>query len=219
MEIIRVLIVDDQAFFSEMLRRTLSTEPGLEVVGVAPDGETALRLARQTSPDVVIMDIELPGAVDGIEAGSRIKRERPQTGIVILSAHKDQEYIASLPLEASRGWSYLLKQSVPDLATVVRAIQGSMHGMVVLDPEVVASLRPKQGSLLAQLTPQQKKVLELVAQGYSNAAISQQLALTEKSVETYIHTIYQQLELVSLQDINARVKATLLYLQNSQYHQ
>jgi DNA-binding NarL/FixJ family response regulator len=216
METIKVLIVDDQDFFSEMLRRTLAAEPGLEVVGVARDGELALRLAREMAPDVVLMDIEMPGELDGIEAGLLIKGERPQTGIVILSAHKDQEYIVSLPLEKSSGWSYLLKQSVPDLDTVVRAIQGSTRGLVVLDPEVVASLRPKQGSLLARLTPAQRHVLELLAQGYSNAAIGQRLTLTEKSVETYIHTIYQQLELVSLQDINARVRATLIYLQGSQ---
>jgi DNA-binding NarL/FixJ family response regulator len=216
MEITKVLIVDDQDFFSEMLCRTLAAEPGLEVVGVARDGEMALQLARERAPDVVLMDIELPGELDGIEAGLLIKGERPQTGIVILSAHKDQEYIASLPLDRSSGWSYLLKQSVPDLATVVRAIQGSRRGLVVLDPEVVASLRPRQGSLPARLTPAQRNVLELLAQGYSNAAIGQRLTLAEKSVEAYIHTIYQQLELVSLQDINARVRATLIYLQDSQ---
>ncbi len=216
METTRVLIVDDQAFFTEMLQRTLSTEAEVEVVGVAHDAQTAIRLAKEATPDVVLMDIELPGDLDGIEAGILIKEEKPETGIVILSSHKDQEYVNSLPLEGASGWSYLLKQSLPDLATLVRAIQGSKLGMVVLDPAVVASLRPKQGSSLVRLTPRQKEVLELIAQGYTNAAIGERLVLSEKSVETYIHTIYQQLEISGEQEMHTRVKATLIYLRESQ---
>jgi two-component system response regulator DegU len=139
MEITRVLIVDDQALFRELLRRTLSAEPGLEVVGEAEDGETSVHLARATSPDVVLMDIELPGELDGMEAAIQIKQEMPHTGIVILSAHSDWRYVTSLPLDDIQGWGYLLKQTVPDLATVVRAIHGSKAGMVVLDPAVVSS--------------------------------------------------------------------------------
>lgn len=216
METTRVVIVDDEALFRELLRRTLSAEPGLEVVGVAGDGETAIRLAKEASPDVVLMDIELPGEMDGIEAALRIKKEMPQTGIVILSAHSDRRYVTSLPLEDSQGWAYLLKQTAPDLAAVVRAIEGSKSGMVVLDPVVVASLRPRQGSAVAGLTPRQQEVLELLAQGYSNAAIAQRLTLSQKSVETYINAIYQGLHLSNEPEIHARVKATILYLENSQ---
>ena len=216
METTRVVIVDDEALFRELLRRTLSAEPGLEVVGVAGDGETAIRLAKEASPDVVLMDIELPGEMDGIEAALRIKKEMPQTGIVILSAHSDRRYVTSLPLEDSQGWAYLLKQTAPDLAAVVRAIEGSKAGMVVLDPVVVASLRPRQGSAVAGLTPRQQEVLELLAQGYSNAAIAQRLTLSQKSVETYINAIYQGLHLSNEPEIHARVKATILYLETSQ---
>lgn len=216
METTRILIVEDEAFFGELLSRTLSAEPGLEVVGVARDGETAIQLARKIAPEAVLMDIELPGELDGIEAALRIKRERPQTGIVILSSHKDRRYLTSLPLEESPGWSYLLKQSVPNITTVVRAIQGSIQGMVVLDGAVLTGLRPRQGSALARLTPRQREVLELIAQGYSNAAIAERLSLAEKSVESYTHVIYQQLNISGEQEIHSRVKATLLYLQDSQ---
>lgn len=216
METTKVLIVEDEPLFSELLRHTLSAERGLEIVGVAQDGETAVRLAREARPDAVVIDIGLPGELDGIEAALRIKQERPQTGIVILSAHKDRRYLTSLPLEENPGWSYLLKQTVPDIATVVRAIQGSISGMVMLDPAVVAGLRPRPGSAVARLTPRQRQVLELIAQGYNNAAIAQRLTLTEKSVETYISVIYQQLNLSGEQDVHARVRATLLYLQESQ---
>jgi DNA-binding NarL/FixJ family response regulator len=212
----KILIVDDQVLFSELLQRTLSTEPGLEVVGVAHDAQTAIQLANRTTPDVVLMDIELPGEMDGIEAGIQIKQARPQTGIVILSIHNDRRYVTSLPLGKHSGWSYLLKQSVPDVTTLVRAIEGSMKGMVVLDPAVINSLTPRQGSTLSRLTPRQRDVLELMAQGYSNAALAERLTLTEKTIESYIGAIYQQLNLSGESDIHARVKATLLFLQESQ---
>lgn len=216
MEKTTVVIVDDEALFRELLRRTLSAEPVLEIVGVAEDGETAVRLASQARPDVVLMDIELPGELDGMEAAIQIKKERPQTGIVILSAHSEWRYVTSLPLDDIQGWAYLLKQTVPDLASVVRAIQGSKAGMVVLDPTVVAGLRPRQGSVVAGLTRRNLEVLESLAQGYSNAVIAQRLKLSEKSVETYINTIYQELHLSKEPEIHARVKATLIYLENSQ---
>ena len=219
MEKTSVIVVDDEALFRELLARTLSAEPGLEVVGEAEDGETAISLAREKNPDVVLMDIELPGELDGIEAALQIKNERPETGVVILSAHSERRYVTSLPLDEIQGWAYLLKQTVPDLATVIRAIQGSKVGMVVLDPAVVAGLRPRQGSAVARLNPRHQEVLELLAQGYSNAAIAQQLRLSRKSVETYINAIYQELHLSHEPDVHARVKATLIYLESSKSRQ
>ena len=215
----RIIVVDDEALFRELLVRTLSAEPGLEVVGEAEDGETAVSLAREKKPDVVLMDIEMPGGTVGFEASLRIKSESPETGVVILSAHSDRRYVTSLPLEDIRGWAYLLKQTVPDLAAIVRAIEGSKVGMVVLDPAVVAGLRPRQGSAVARLNPRHQEVLELLAQGYSNAAIAQQLRLSRKSVETYINAIYQELHLSHEPDLHARVKATLIYLESSKSRQ
>ena len=213
---IKVLIVEDEPLFSDLLSRTLSAEPGVEVVGVASEGETAIRLATELEPDAVLMDIELSGELDGIDAALKIKEGRLETGIVILSIHKDRRYVTSLPFSESPGWSYLLKQTVPDLATVMRAIQGSIDGMVVLDPAVVASLQPKGGTVVASLTPRQHQVLELIAQGYNNTAIAQRLTLTERSVESYINAIYQGLQLSGEEGIHPRVRATLRYLEGSQ---
>ena len=212
----KLLIVEDEALFRELLQNALSAHPGYEVAGVTQDGETAIILAKEVIPDVVLMDIELAGKIDGIEAAIQIKKESPQTGIVILSSHSDRRYVTSLPLESSRGWAYLLKKTVSDLESVVRAIEGTKAGMVVLDPAVVMGLRPKQGSNLARLTPRQQEVLELLAQGYSNASIARRLTLSEKSVETYINAIYQELHLSNEPDIHARVKATISYLHDSQ---
>ena len=143
-EKLKILIVEDEPLFSEMLRIALAAEPGLEVVGVVSDGESAVEMAAERNPDAVIMDIELPGEMDGIDAALKIKERRLDTGIVILSVHKDRRYVSSLPLSETHGWAYLLKQNVPDLASVLRAIQGSVDGMVVLDPEVVESYSPNE---------------------------------------------------------------------------
>ena len=125
MAVTRIMVVEDEPLFRDLLTRTLSNEPGLELVGIAENGEAAIKLFREVSPDVVLMDIELPGEIDGIDAALEIKEESPLTGIVILSVHSDRRYVASLPLENGRGWAYLLKQTVPDLAMVVRAIEGT----------------------------------------------------------------------------------------------
>ena len=171
---------------------------------------------RCLEPDPVLMDIELQGEMDGIEAALNIKKHRPKTGIVILSAHRDRRFVTSLPIYENPGWAYLLKQTVADVATVVRAIQGSMNGMIIIDPSVVKGLRPREGSVLEQLTNRQREVLELIAQGYNNAGIAERLALAEKSVETYINAIYQELELSGAEAVHARVRATILYLNESQ---
>ena len=214
----RVTITDDEPLFVELLLRALATEPEIIVVGTAYDGEKSVQLARELRPDVVLVDIELPGEMDGIEAALTIKREMPETGVVILSAHSDRRYITSLPLEDSSGWAYILKQTVPNLAELVRAIQGTRVGMVVLDPAVLANLRPRRDSAVAKLTPRQQDVLKLMAEGRSNAAIAQRLILSERSVETYVNSIYQRLGLSGEQEINARVRATLLFLESSQKH-
>jgi len=218
METTRIIIIEDEGLIRELLCRTLSSEPGLEVVGEAEDGETAVRLANELSPDVALMDIELSGEIDGIEAALQIKKASPHIGIVILSVHKDRRYVTSIPMEDSAGWAYLLKQTVPDLATIVRAIEGSKAGMLVLDPAIVRSLRPKEDSVLARLTIRQREVLECIAQGYNNTAIAERLRLSRRSVETYINAIYQELQLSNEPDIHARVRATLLYLEHSQSH-
>lgn len=210
-----VMIVEDEPLFAELLRRSLAASPSVNVLSVVDDGETAVARAVELQPDVVLMDIELAGGMDGIDAALRIKAARPSTGIVILSNHNDRRYLSGVPFEESTGWAYLLKQSIPDLETVIRAIDGTKAGMVVLDPAVVLNLRPNAGSPIASLSPRQREVLELIAQGYTNAAIAAHLTLTEKSVETYINGIYHALGVSSDRNVHARVKATLFYLQES----
>jgi DNA-binding NarL/FixJ family response regulator len=213
---LRLLVVEDEALFRELLIRTLNEEPGFEVVGSAGTGDEAVGLAAAARPDVVLMDIEMPGKLDGIDAGLAIKSEHPEIGIVLLSSHQDRRYFMSLPLEQQSGWSYLLKQSVANVDTLVRAIEGSARGMVVLDPALITGMRPKPESALSRLTPRQRDVVELIAQGYSNSGIADELSLTERSVETYVSTIYQELGVSGERELHARVKVTLIALEDSQ---
>lgn len=211
----RILIVEDQPLFSQLLQAAVSSVPNMEVVGVAEDGEAALTLFRKESPNVVLMDIELPGELDGIDTALAMRKEYPEIGVVFLSAHTESGFLSGLSEELSSGWAYLLKQSVPDLDTVIRAINGAIHGMVVLDPELVKALGNKVDSPIAQLPRRHQQILELIAQGYTNAAIGQRLSLAEKTIETYLTYIYRELELSEEPDIHLRVKAATLYLQNT----
>jgi len=211
----RILIVEDQPLFSQLLQAAVSSVPDIEVVGVAEDGEAALTLFRKESPNIVLMDIELPGELDGIDIAIAMRKESPEIGVVFLSAHMEFGFLSGLSEELTSGWAYLLKQSVPDLDTVIRAINGAMHGMVVLDPELVKALGKKVDSPIAQLPRRHQQILELIAQGYTNLAIGQRLSLAEKTIETYLTYIYRELELSEEPDIHLRVKAATLFLQNT----
>ena len=189
------MIVEDEALFQEMLRLSLQTQPSLEVVGAASDGTRAYDMARDLQPDVILMDIELGDGPNGIETGLRIKEAVPSVGIVLLSTHREKEYLRLVPLDQAEGWSYLLKQSVGDVGALTRAVEGSASGLVVLDPVLVKGLRPKPNSSVGALTARQSEVLEYMAQGYSNSAIADQLNLGRKSVENYINAIYQHLQI------------------------
>jgi DNA-binding NarL/FixJ family response regulator len=213
---IKVAVIEDEALFREMLVGALSREARLEVVGTADNAEKAIALARAAKPDVMLMDIELAGDMDGIEAALEIKRARPEIGIVILSSHDDPRYVTSLPLGESAGWAYLLKQTVHDLSAVILAIEGCVRGMVVMDPSMMAKLRPREGSEVGRLTSRQQDVLRLLAEGFSNAGIARKLVLEERSIEGYINVIYQHLGLSGESEINMRVKAALAFLKSSQ---
>ena len=219
MSTIKLLIVEDQPFFRELLEKAIANVPQLDVVGTVEDGEGAVEMARKKKPDAVLMDIVLAGELNGIQAGLKIKEERPETAIVLLSSHMERGYLTSLPLNHSCGWAYLLKQTLSDLDTVVRTIEGSLRGMVVLDPMIASNLLPREGSLLQRLSERQVDVLRLIAQGYNNNAIATELFLTQSTVETYINGIYQELEISREPGVHSRVRATIIYLEESRLDQ
>jgi DNA-binding NarL/FixJ family response regulator len=136
-------------------------------------------------------------------------------GVIILSAHKDRQYLNMMAADEYSRWSYLLKQSVTDAGVLVRAIEGAASGPVVMDPMVLNSMKPRSGSLTAGLTPRQQEVLSMMAQGYNNAAIAEKLVLGTKSVENYINAIYQELTLSHNRPLHPRVQAVLSYIRDS----
>ena len=212
---VTILIVEDEGLFRDMLKISLGSLPNLEVVGAVSDGNAAVEAADRLLPDVVLMDIELGCDPNGIAAGRAIKEQHPDIGVIILSAHKEREYLNLMAAQELSGWSYLLKQSVTNAEALVRAIAGAASGLVVMDPSVVDKMRPRQGSLTAGLTPRQQEVLAMMAQGYNNSAIAEHLVLGTKSVENYINAIYQELSLNHNGPLHPRVQAVLSYIRDS----
>lgn len=212
---IKILIVEDEGLFRDMLTISLGAIPNIEIVGAVSDGKAAVEAAIQVKPDVVLMDIELGSDPNGIAAGRAIKKENKNIGIIVLSGHKGREYVNLVAADEFSGWSYLLKQSVSDSSSLARAIEGAASGLVVMDASVVNSMKPRKGSLTGGLTPRQQEVLSMMAQGYNNAAIAEKLVLGTKSVENYINAIYQELNLSHNGPLHPRVQAVLSYIRDS----
>ena len=215
---LRLMLVDDEDLYRDLLRTALGQQPRLSVVGAFRDAETALATAPSLQLDVAVLDIELGSGLDGIHLGLALRQSLPTLGIVLLSNHADLRFVAALHRRPITGWSYLLKQSVRDVAALRRAVEGAAEGDVVLDPRLVAGLQPRAGGPLERLTPRQRDVLALVAQGLTNAAIAEQLVLAEKSVENHLTDVYDAFGIDrGEQGVHARVKAVLLYLQESRF--
>ena len=210
---IRVLVVEADSLFRDLLRTVLGVEPRLHLVGATGDAAEALALAAAQAPDVALVGLASDSEQDALAVAQAISASRANARIVFLGESPDRRTLAALPAFRAAGWSYLLRQSVGDVATLVRAIDGAAMGLVVLDPLVVESLG-RRDTRLSALTKRQLEVLSLMAKGYNNAAIAKSLVLEEKSVENHINAIFGQL---NLRDNSAhpRVKAVLLYLQET----
>src|SRR5207247_1266240 len=176
-----------------LLRSALSQHPSIEVVGAFPNGEAAVERMPALKPQVALLDIELGGQLNGVQVGMLLRRRMPEIGIVLLSNQGSPRVLASLPPEALHGWSYLLKRSVRDIASLHRAIEGAASGLMVIDPELVANRRAREGGQIARLTPRQREILALVAQGYTNNAIATELVIAVKTVEKQLNLLYQEL--------------------------
>ncbi len=155
---VKVLLVEDEDLYRDLLGAALSQQDRFEVIGAFSDGKEALEAAATLKPDVAILDIELGSGMNGIQVGLLLRRELPDMGIILLSNHGDPQFVSSLPKEAITGWSYLLKKTVSDISALGRAIEGAVSGFVVLDPQIVEAAQPKSGGLLSKLTPRQFEV-------------------------------------------------------------
>jgi DNA-binding NarL/FixJ family response regulator len=213
LEPIRLVVVEDDDLYRNLLGVCLSRHLTLKVVASFADSDRALAGAAGHRPDAAILDIDLPGALDGIELGLALRKQLPTMGVILLSNHAIPQLLSSLPHEAVSGWSYLLKKSVSDVDALARAISGSVAGIMTLDSSLVAGMRPRQDGHLARLTRRQREVLDLIAQGFTNAAIADALVLTEKSVEKHVSSLYDVLEINRADPtVSPRVQAVLRYL-------
>jgi len=190
----RILVVDDQTVVREGLILLLELLPGLEVVGSAGDGESAVDLVGELSPDVVLMDLRMP-RVDGVEATRRIKAEHPEVEIVVLTTYADDESIFAALRAGARG--YLTKDAGGE--EIARAVETVRSGSSLLDPAVQRRLveavaagerPPQRGGLPDGLTRREAEVLALIAQGRSNAEIAEDLFITEATVKTHINNLF-----------------------------
>jgi DNA-binding NarL/FixJ family response regulator len=207
--VIRVLIVDDHAVVREGLRAFLELQEGLEVVGEAADGEEAIATAGRLRPDVILMDLVMP-RLDGVGAMRGLRARLPDARVIVLTSFLDDERL--LPAIQAGAAGYLLKDVEP--AELARAIRAANAGEAIIDPSVAARLvraiadgvRPA-GEELERLTPREREVLELLAQGRSNKRIAFELGISEKTVKTHVGHLFEKL------GVTDRTQAALLAVQ------
>jgi DNA-binding NarL/FixJ family response regulator len=205
---IRVLVADDHAVLRAGLKMLIGGQPDMEVVAEAGDGEEALRRAKDTRPDVAIMDMTMPGA-GGIQAIERLRAACPGTRVLVLTMHDVPAYLRAALAAGASG--YVVKRAAD--AELLSAIRGVARGRTVLDPGLatrvvegglgprVPSGRPKSGGAASLLSQREREVLDRVAQGYTNQQIADHLGLSVKTVETYRSRLVEKLGLRSRADL------------------
>jgi DNA-binding NarL/FixJ family response regulator len=212
---LRVLVADDSVLLREGLVRLLE-EGGCEIVAQAGDANELLRKARAHKPDVAIIDVRMPPdhTDDGLRAALMIRRELPETGLLVLSQYIEEQYAIELIGEAQEGVGYLLKERITDISALLDAVRRVAGRGSVIDPQVVSHLlkRHRDEDPLEELSPREREVLELMAEGRSNHAIAARLVITERAVEKHVTSIFAKLRLPPTEDDHRRVLAVLTFL-------
>jgi DNA-binding NarL/FixJ family response regulator len=215
---LRVVFAEDDYLVREGTAALLAEVEDLDIVATVVDLDTLLGAVEKHRPDVVLTDIRMPPthSTEGIDAAKRIRAEHPETGVVVLSQFVEDEYAYDLLKDGAEGLGYLLKERVADVGEVVRALREVANGGSVLDPKVVEGLVARKDRLasspLAQLTDREREVLDQMAQGRNNAAIAQELFLTERAVEKHINSLFHKLGLSEEPNVHRRVMAVLTFL-------
>ncbi len=209
----RIVIGEDSALFREGLARLLA-DAGHEIAGLAGDATSLLTVVEETQPDLAVIDVRMPpdGTDDGARAARRLRLLHPELGIVLLSQHVETRH--SVELVATGRFGYLLKDRVLAVDEFLDALDRVAAGGSALDPEVVSRLigRRQADDRLAPLTPREREVLALMAEGCTNVGIGRRLFLTERTVETHVGSILAKLGLLTNDEQHRRVLAVLAYL-------
>ncbi|HET8673342.1 MAG TPA: response regulator transcription factor [Thermoleophilaceae bacterium] len=211
----RVVVADDSVLLREGIVRILG-DSGFDVVGQAGDAEDLVRKVAAHKPDVAIVDVRMPptNTDDGLRAAQKIRAEQPGTGVLVLSQYIEEGYALELLSENAEGVGYLLKDRVADVERFTESVRRVGEGGSALDPEVVAQLlgRRRREDPLEELSPREREVLELMAEGRSNHAIAEALVVTERAVEKHVTSIFGKLKLPPTAEDHRRVLAVLRFL-------
>ena len=212
---VRVVVADDSGLLREGLVRLL-TEADCAVVAAVGDAPGFLTAVREHRPDVAVVDVRMPPTMtdDGLRAAVEARARQPDLGVLMLSAYIELSYADVLLSDGRGGVGYLLKDRVASLEVLVDALRTINSGGTVLDPEVVAQLlvARRRSDPLAALTPREREVLGLMAEGRSNAAIAEQLVVSGGAVEKHVSNIFAKINLPDLGSDNRRVLAVLAWL-------
>jgi DNA-binding NarL/FixJ family response regulator len=212
---VRVVVADDSTLLREGVVRLLE-EAGLEVVGQAADAEDLLRKVRAHKPDVAIVDVRMPPTHtdEGLRAAREIRAELPEVSVLVLSQYVEVTYARELLADSAEGLGYLLKDRVADVGALTDAVRRVGEGGSALDPEVVSQMlgRRRKEDPLEELTPREREVLGLMAEGRSNASIAGELVVTERAVEKHVTGIFSKLGLEAGGEDHRRVVAVLRFL-------
>jgi DNA-binding NarL/FixJ family response regulator len=212
---VRVVVADDSILLREGVVRILR-DAGFEVVAQAGDGDELLTKVRMHQPDVAVIDIRMPPTFtdEGLRAALAIRAEAPRTGVLVLSHYIEDQYAVELLGEDAAGVGYLLKDRVYDLERFTESVRRVGERGSALDPEVVSQMlgRRRVDDPLAVLTPREREVLELMAEGRSNHAIAEKLVICERAVEKHVTSIFTKLGLPPAAEDHRRVLAVLAFL-------
>ena len=216
---LKVVAADDSFLIREALQRMLSGSPSVKLVALCTTGDEVLEAVERHQPDVIITDMRMPpsGDQEGLRIAGELRVSHPETGVVILTQHDEPRYGRALVQDGAAGRAYLLKDRVHSRHELLSAIELVAHGGSVIDPYIVEGMLAapgtiEAGSALASLTPRERDVLALMAEGRSNAAIATELVLTRHAVEKYVSAIFEKLGLEDEQVASRRVVAVLRYL-------
>ena len=211
----RVVLADDSVLLREGIARLLE-EAGFEIVGQAGTGEDLVRLVAMHKPDVAVVDIRMPPSHtdEGLKAAQQIRSRFPATGVLVLSQYIEPSYALELLAESAEGVGYLLKDRVADVGEFAGAVRRVGEGGSALDPAIVSQLvgRRRRDDPIDDLTPREREVLELMAEGKSNRAIAEAMVVTERAVEKHVTSIFSKLGLPATSEDHRRVLAVLAFL-------
>jgi DNA-binding NarL/FixJ family response regulator len=214
----RIVLADDHYLVREGVAALIATEPDLELVATCRDHDETLAAIAEHEPDVLVTDIRMPptGTDEGVRIAARLRDERPDIGVVVLSQYVEPAYALALLEDGSARRAYLLKERVSDIDDLVAAVQAVAAGGSWIDPKVVEALVTVRAtppdSPLRHLTPRELEVLAEIATGKNNAAIAESLVLSGRAVEKHINSIFSKLGLSEEPAVHRRVAAVLLFL-------